>query len=156
MRAHHRRSGFVALVCALVLLVAGGSWSLVVNATPPQRVDDTAVVGASSAFSSDPAIACSPLQCLAVWVDARLPGAIFGTVMAADGTMLIPTGVLIATYAIHRLDLRFVAVADDDAAHEISGESLDVRWWPTDALPQETHRELEPLVAAARSVLGLT
>ena len=54
------------------------------------------------------------------------------------------------------LDLRFVAVADDDAAHEISGESLDVRWWPTDALPQETHRELEPLVAAARSVLGLT
>ena len=54
------------------------------------------------------------------------------------------------------LDLRFVAVADDDAAHEISGESLDVRWWPTDALPQETRRELEPLVAAARSVLGLT
>lgn len=54
------------------------------------------------------------------------------------------------------LDLRFVAVADDDAAHEVSEESLDVRWWPTNALPEPTRRELEPLVAAARSTLGLT
>lgn len=54
------------------------------------------------------------------------------------------------------LDLRFMAVADDDAAHEVSEESLDVRWWPTDALPEPTRRELEPLVAAARSALGLT
>ena len=53
------------------------------------------------------------------------------------------------------LDLRFVAVADDDAAHVVSGESLDVRWWPTEALPEQTRRELEPLVAIARSVLGL-
>ena len=54
------------------------------------------------------------------------------------------------------LDLRFVAVADDDATQVVSEESLDVRWWPTDALPQETRHELEPLVAIARSVLGLT
>ena len=54
------------------------------------------------------------------------------------------------------LDLRFMAVVDDDAVHEVSEESLDVRWWPTDALPQQTRRELEPFVAAARSVLGLT
>ena len=54
------------------------------------------------------------------------------------------------------LDLRFVAIADDDATHAISEESLDVRWWPTDALPRETRHELEPLVAIARSALGLT
>lgn len=56
---------------------------------------------------------------------------------------------------IEHLDLRFVAVADDDAAHVVSQESLDVRWWPIDALPQQTRHELEPLVAAARSVLKL-
>jgi 8-oxo-dGTP pyrophosphatase MutT (NUDIX family) len=53
------------------------------------------------------------------------------------------------------LDLRFVAVADDDATHAVSEESLDVRWWPTDALPQQTRHELEPLVSAARCVLKL-
>jgi len=54
------------------------------------------------------------------------------------------------------LDLRFVAVADDDATHVVGEESIDVRWWPTDALPQQTRHELEPLVVAARSVLELT
>jgi 8-oxo-dGTP pyrophosphatase MutT (NUDIX family) len=54
------------------------------------------------------------------------------------------------------LDLRFVAVADDDATHLVSEESLDVRWWPTNALPEQTRHELEPLVAVAWSVLGLT
>ena len=54
------------------------------------------------------------------------------------------------------LDLRFVAVADAGAAHEVSQESLDVRWWPVDALPEQTRHDLEPLVAAARSVLRLT
>jgi 8-oxo-dGTP pyrophosphatase MutT (NUDIX family) len=53
------------------------------------------------------------------------------------------------------LDLRFVAVADEDAAHEVSQESLDVRWWPVAALPEQTRHGLDPLVAAARSVLGL-
>ena len=53
------------------------------------------------------------------------------------------------------LDLRFVAVADDDATHAVSEESFAVRWWPTDALPEGTRRDLEPLVSLARSVLGL-
>jgi len=53
------------------------------------------------------------------------------------------------------LDLRYVAVADDDATHVVSGESLDVRWWPIDALPEQTRHELEPLVTTARSALGL-
>jgi 8-oxo-dGTP pyrophosphatase MutT (NUDIX family) len=54
------------------------------------------------------------------------------------------------------LDLRFVAVADTDAKHVVSAESLDVRWWPINALPGQTRAELEPLVAAARSILLLT
>jgi 8-oxo-dGTP pyrophosphatase MutT (NUDIX family) len=35
----------------------------------------------------------------------------------------------------HHLDVRFLAVAAPDAAHAVSAESLDVRWWPVDALP---------------------
>lgn len=36
---------------------------------------------------------------------------------------------------VHHLDVRFMAVAPGDAEHAISDESLDVRWWPADALP---------------------
>ncbi|WP_244929437.1 NUDIX hydrolase [Nocardioides sp. W7] len=36
---------------------------------------------------------------------------------------------------VHHLDVRFVAVAPADARHRTSDESLDVRWWPVDDLP---------------------
>lgn len=36
---------------------------------------------------------------------------------------------------VHHLDVRFVAVAPEGADHAVSEESLDVRWWPVDALP---------------------
>ena len=35
----------------------------------------------------------------------------------------------------HHLDVRFVGVAPAGAEHAVSEESLDVRWWPVDALP---------------------
>ncbi|MFD6177345.1 MULTISPECIES: NUDIX hydrolase [unclassified Isoptericola] len=35
----------------------------------------------------------------------------------------------------HHLDVRFVAVAPQGARHAVSDESLDVRWWPVDDLP---------------------
>ncbi len=47
------------------------------------------------------------------------------------------------------LDIRFAAVAPVDAEHAVSTESLDVRWWPVEALPEGTRSELAPLVAAA-------
>jgi 8-oxo-dGTP pyrophosphatase MutT (NUDIX family) len=47
---------------------------------------------------------------------------------------------------VHHLDVRFVAVATADAEHAVSEESLDVRWWPVDALPDP---ELADLVTAA-------
>jgi 8-oxo-dGTP pyrophosphatase MutT (NUDIX family) len=53
------------------------------------------------------------------------------------------------------LDLRFVAVVEDDARHAVSQESLDVRWWPTNELPPQARDHLGPLVTVARSALGL-
>ncbi|MDX6325102.1 MAG: hypothetical protein QOK15_1456 [Nocardioidaceae bacterium] len=35
------------------------------------------------------------------------------------------------------LDVRFLAVAPAGAAHAVSAESLDVRWWPVEALPSD-------------------
>jgi 8-oxo-dGTP pyrophosphatase MutT (NUDIX family) len=37
---------------------------------------------------------------------------------------------------VHHLDVRFVAVAPDGAVPAVSEESIDVRWWPVDALPE--------------------
>ena len=51
---------------------------------------------------------------------------------------------------VHHLDVRFVAVAPADAVHAVSEESLDVRWWPVDALP-EPEADLLELVALARA-----
>lgn len=36
---------------------------------------------------------------------------------------------------VHHLDVRFVAVASEHAAPVLSEESLDLRWWPLEALP---------------------
>jgi 8-oxo-dGTP pyrophosphatase MutT (NUDIX family) len=54
---------------------------------------------------------------------------------------------------VHHLDVRFVAVAGADAAHAVSEESLDVRWWPADALP-DPEPDLVELVALARARLA--
>lgn len=46
------------------------------------------------------------------------------------------------------LDVRFVALAPDDAEPVVGQESHDVRWWPATALPDTP--DLPALVAAAR------
>jgi 8-oxo-dGTP pyrophosphatase MutT (NUDIX family) len=51
---------------------------------------------------------------------------------------------------VHHLDVRFVAVAPADAVHAVSEESLDVAWWPADALP-DPQPDMVELVALARS-----
>ena len=53
------------------------------------------------------------------------------------------------------LDVRYAAVAPPGARARASAESLDVRWWPVDALPAGTRSELAPLVSLARDALGL-
>jgi 8-oxo-dGTP pyrophosphatase MutT (NUDIX family) len=52
------------------------------------------------------------------------------------------------------LDIRFAGVVEDDATYAVSDESLDVAWWPADAMPPETEAELGPLVRAAQRLLG--
>ena len=52
------------------------------------------------------------------------------------------------------LDIRFAGVVDGDAAYAVSEESLDVAWWPVDAMPPGTEVELGPLVRSARQLLG--
>lgn len=47
---------------------------------------------------------------------------------------------------VHHLDVRFLAVAGVDDVHAVSKESLDVRWWPVDELPDH---DLAPLVGLA-------
>ena len=39
------------------------------------------------------------------------------------------------TGEVHHLDVWFLGVAPEGAEHATSEESLDVRWWPADALP---------------------
>ncbi|MCW2685311.1 MAG: pyrophosphohydrolase [Mycobacterium sp.] len=47
------------------------------------------------------------------------------------------------------LDLQFIAHAPPDADIVRSEESLDLRWWPLDALPDDTDFGLAQLAAAA-------
>jgi 8-oxo-dGTP pyrophosphatase MutT (NUDIX family) len=52
------------------------------------------------------------------------------------------------------LDLRYAGIARDEAAYAVSEESLDVAWWPVDALPAGSAGEIEPLARAAQRLLG--
>jgi 8-oxo-dGTP pyrophosphatase MutT (NUDIX family) len=49
---------------------------------------------------------------------------------------------------VRHLDVRFLALAPAGAAPAVSDESLDVRWWPVDALPTDD-RDMHELVARA-------
>lgn len=49
---------------------------------------------------------------------------------------------------VHHLDVRFLATAPRDADHQVSDESLDVRWWPIDALP-EIYPDMRRLIGDA-------
>ena len=51
---------------------------------------------------------------------------------------------------VRHLDVRYCAVAPADADHQTSDESLDVRWWPLDGLP-ELEDEMHRLIALARA-----
>ncbi|MDQ3615304.1 MAG: NUDIX domain-containing protein [Actinomycetota bacterium] len=50
---------------------------------------------------------------------------------------------------VRHLDVRFLALAPASATHRTSAESLDVAWWPIDALPT-TESNLLELVERAR------
>lgn len=50
------------------------------------------------------------------------------------------------------LDVQYVATAPPAAAHVISDESLDLAWFPVDALPADSDAALRALVARAREL----
>jgi len=52
------------------------------------------------------------------------------------------------------LDLQFIGHAPAGASIEISDESLDLRWWPVDAPPQNSDFALTQLVALAKNRLA--
>lgn len=54
----------------------------------------------------------------------------------------------------HHLDVQFLVLAGDGADVTVSEESLDVAWWPVDALPEPAVPGLELLVAAGLSRAG--
>ena len=49
---------------------------------------------------------------------------------------------------VHHLDVRFLATAPRGSRHAVSEESLDVRWWPVDALP-EIYPDMRRLIGDA-------
>ncbi|HUO39663.1 MAG TPA: NUDIX hydrolase [Mycobacterium sp.] len=52
------------------------------------------------------------------------------------------------------LDMQFLAYAPPDVRIEVSDESLDLRWWPLDALPTNSDAALAQLVSLARRRMG--
>jgi hypothetical protein len=52
-------------------------------------------------------------------------------------------------------DVQFLALAPKDAQPVMSDESLDLRWFAWDDLPDGTSLELPELIAAARLRLGV-
>lgn len=91
--------------------------------------------------------------------DATLAGAALREAVEESGVELAldPVPVQLSEHAVpfcgpsgdvHHLDVRYVALAGADAVHAVSEESLDVAWWPVDALP-DAEPDLEELVALA-------
>ena len=51
---------------------------------------------------------------------------------------------------VQHLDVRYAATAPAGVRHAVSNESLDVRWWPVDALPHGVEDEMRELIRLAR------
>ncbi|MBI3213500.1 MAG: NUDIX hydrolase [Mycobacterium sp.] len=52
-------------------------------------------------------------------------------------------------------DMQFAALAPTDAVITVSDESLDLRWWPVDALPPDADDALRSLVGRAAAQISL-
>jgi hypothetical protein len=52
------------------------------------------------------------------------------------------------------LDMQFIVFAPPNAEIACSDESLDLRWWPLDALPEDSDFGLTQLATAASRQLG--
>ena len=75
--------------------------------------------------------------------DTSLAGAALREATEESGVQ----GLVLDPVPLH-LDVRFLALAPEGAVHEVSEESIDVRWWPVDGLPNDA-AELREMVDAA-------
>jgi 8-oxo-dGTP pyrophosphatase MutT (NUDIX family) len=79
-----------------------------------------------------------------------------------DGLRISPDLAAINVHALtcslgvptRHLDLQFVARAPADAHIVVSDESVDLRWWPIDGLPDATDESLSYLVQRAHAIDG--
>lgn len=55
---------------------------------------------------------------------------------------------------VDHLDVQFLALAPRGGTERRSSESLDLRWWPWDQLPEDTDDSVRALVSQARLRLG--
>jgi 8-oxo-dGTP pyrophosphatase MutT (NUDIX family) len=77
-----------------------------------------------------------------------------------DGLVIRPSPVHLAVHPItcslgvptRHLDVRFLVTAPSGATAVRSDESLDLRWWPVDALPPEPSDVGPPVAAAVREL----
>ena len=85
--------------------------------------------------------------------EAREESGIAGITVLPD-VVHLDRHVLVGDFGTCRehLDVRFAAIAREDASARVSSESLDVRWWPVDDLPHGTREDLRPLVEAGLRV----
>jgi 8-oxo-dGTP pyrophosphatase MutT (NUDIX family) len=83
--------------------------------------------------------------------ESGLPGLVLNSVPVQLSEHAVPF--CAPTGDVHHLDVRFVALAPPDAQYGVSEESLDVRWWPSDALP-EPDADLVELVALSLKSLS--
>jgi len=75
-----------------------------------------------------------------------------------DGLVLDPQPVHLDVHPVtcslgqptRHFDVRFVAHAPADAQPAVSAESVDVRWWPVDALPAEQPGKIDSITALVR------
>lgn len=90
--------------------------------------------------------------------DATLAGAALREAVeetgVADLRLVTPLPVHLDRHAApcgaeHHLDVRFLLEARDGAVPTVSEESLDVAWWPLDALPEQRDVDLRPVLHAA-------
>lgn len=78
------------------------------------------------------------------------------TVTPLPGIIELNRHVLVGDFTRCRehLDIRFVATVPLSARHHTSEESIDVRWWPVDDLPEGPHGEVADLVRAGLAALS--
>lgn len=101
--------------------------------------------------------------------DASLAGAALREAREESGIgagleLAAPGPVRLDRHAVHcngrdqprntHLDVQYLVVAPPEAEARISEESLDLRWFPLDALPEPTDEPLRLLVARARELLA--